>query len=33
VIDDKLDTRQFPSVGGLKNTATAIAVQRYFSII
>jgi len=27
VIDDRLDTRQFPSVGGLKNSATSFAVQ------
>lgn len=30
VIDDKLDTRQFPAVGGQKNLASSIAVQRYF---
>jgi hypothetical protein len=29
VIDDKLDPRQFPSIGGLRNPGAAYAVQRY----
>ncbi|CAF3479054.1 unnamed protein product [Rotaria sp. Silwood1] len=28
VIDDKLDSRQFPSIGGQRNLATSYAVQR-----
>jgi hypothetical protein len=32
IIDDRLDTRQFPSVGGQRNPATSYAVQRYLSL-
>jgi hypothetical protein len=29
VIDEKLDPRLFPSIGGVKNPGTSYAVQRY----
>ena len=29
IIDDRLDTRQFPAVGGQRNPAASFAVQRY----
>ena len=32
IIDDKLDLRQFPSVGGQRNAASAYAVQRWDKI-
>ncbi len=31
LIDDKLDPRQFPSLGGQRNAAASYAVQRYFN--
>jgi hypothetical protein len=31
VIDDRLDSRQFPSVGGQRNTAGGLSAQRYLS--
>jgi hypothetical protein len=31
VIDDRLDSRQFPSVGGQRNTAAGLSAQRYLS--
>jgi hypothetical protein len=33
IIDDRLDLRQFPSVGGQRNLANSSAIQRYSSFI